>query len=88
MQENPKLQKQLAQADDDPEDDDRYSVVPFRRKYFNDELFDQIGRDIQRAKDYYNPDDSGDSKQHCILIHFKIRSTFKKDVVQYHAPMQ
>ena len=65
MQENPKLQKQLAQADDDPEDDDRYSVVPFRRKYFNDDLFDQIGRDIQRAKDYYNPEDSGDSTQHC-----------------------
>ena len=52
------MQKQLEQADNGPDDDDRYSVIPFRRKYFNDELFDQIGRDIQKAKDYYNPDES------------------------------
>ena len=52
------MQKQLEQADNGPDDDDRYSVIPFRRKYFNDELFDQIGRDIQKTKDYYNLDES------------------------------
>ena len=28
-------------------------MVPYRRKYFNDELFDLIDRDIQKAREYY-----------------------------------
>ena len=51
------LQRLLSDLDSGENSDDRYSVVPYRRKYFNDELFDLIDRDIQKARDYYRGDE-------------------------------
>ena len=63
----------LSDLDSGENSDDRYSVVPYRRKYFNDELFDLIDRDIQKAREYYRGDEgeeeSGQQGAKSLAVH-------------------